>query len=554
MNIFKKLIFKYLLIILFAAAFTFRLYGINWDNGYHFHPDERMLIMVADRIKFFSQLNPDFFNYGSLPIYILVGISQIIELATHARVANYDGMLYVGRFLSVINEMIVLILIYKITEFLFEKKYMALLAVFFYTFAFFPIQNAHFFISDTFLNLFTTLLLYVLLLYYKKPGSKKMLAIGIVFAAALTTKITALVFIPIILLVFFLKNKGSFLRKIVSTVQISVLFGIISLFFSFIFMPYAFLKADIFFRDIVLQLQMNSDAYIFPYTLQYVGTFPYWYYIKNIAIYGLGPFIFGFFLLGIYEYFITIDFSKYKKVFKHINAETVFFIFYILYFLTVGRSAVKFMRYMLPLYPFFTIVAGYGAYKLIENLSYRGKQIVIALTVFAVVLWCLAFVNIYAFQNTRIQATQWITQYIRPGSVIAVEHWDDRLPVFDNGRYEFVEMTLYDRPDDEIKWSRLQNNLEQAEYIILASNRLYTPLQRLNDCDKYRYCFPLTDQYYKNLLNGKSEFKKIAEFTSYPNIQIGSLKLEIIDDPADESFTVYDHPKIMIFRKGAKIQ
>jgi len=41
----------------------------------------------------------------------------------------------------------------------------------------------------------------------------------------------------------------------------------------------------------------------------------------------------------------------------------------------------------------------------------------------------------------------------------------------------------------------------------------------------------------------------VAEFTSYPHIKIGSKQLEIIDDKADESFTVYDHPKIMIFKK-----
>jgi hypothetical protein len=146
MKIFNKIIFKYLVIILFAAAFALRIFGINWDNGFHFHPDERMLIMVADRVRLFSQLNPDFFNYGSLPIYILVGVSQLIETVTHMHVVNYDSMLYVGRFLSIINEMVVLVLIYKITNLLFGKKWMALLALFFYTFAFFPIQNTHFFI------------------------------------------------------------------------------------------------------------------------------------------------------------------------------------------------------------------------------------------------------------------------------------------------------------------------------------------------------------------------------------------------------------------------
>ena len=49
-------------IILFIAL-ALRLYGINWDQGYHLHPDERMLIMVTEKIDLFKNLNPNFFNY-----------------------------------------------------------------------------------------------------------------------------------------------------------------------------------------------------------------------------------------------------------------------------------------------------------------------------------------------------------------------------------------------------------------------------------------------------------------------------------------------------------
>ncbi len=553
MSFIKKISFKYLLIIIFACAAIARLYGINWDNGYHFHPDERMLIMVAAKVKLFSQLNPDFFNYGSLPIYILVGVSQFLELFTRLPLTNYDGLLYVGRYISVFNDLMVMVLIYKISHLLFEKKHIALLSMFFYGFSFFPIQNTHFFISDTFLNLFALLLIYLLLLYYKKPTVKKILLMSVIFAAALTTKVTALIFLPIVLLVFFMKNDGTLFHRIVHTLKNSALFAVVMLLFSFIFMPYGFLKADIFMRDILLQLKMNSDPYIFPYTLQYVGTIPYLYYLKNIAVWGLGPIIFGFFILGVYEHIIELNISKIKSIFRHKNKQlAIFYFFYIVYFLVVGRSAVKFMRYMLPMYPFFTIIAGYGAYKLLEGFSKRKKQIILGASSIGILVWCLAFITIYTTENTRIQATDWINDYIREGSVLAVEHWDDRIPVFDNGKYQYVEMTLYDRPDDDVKWDRLNSNLERAEYIIIASNRLYTPLQRLNDCKKYLYCFPKTDQYYKNLLSGNSEFQKVAEFTSYPHITLGPWKLEIIDDLADESFTVYDHPKIMIFRKTAR--
>ena len=110
-------------------------------------------------------------------------------------------------------------------------------------------------------------------------------------------------------------------------------------------------------------------------------------------------------------------------------------------------------------------------------------------------------------------------------------------------------MTLYELPDDQNKITDQYHKLQRSDYIIIASNRLYTPLQRLNDCAVFEKCYPLTAQYYQDLFDGKLGFVKIAEFTSYPRIKLGNFWITINDDDADESFTVYDHPKIMIFKK-----
>ena len=73
-----------LVLILVVAAF-FRLYGLAWDSGYLFHPDERKIVLVAaglawpsDLLTFLSSespLNPKFFAYGSFPIYLLRALS-----------------------------------------------------------------------------------------------------------------------------------------------------------------------------------------------------------------------------------------------------------------------------------------------------------------------------------------------------------------------------------------------------------------------------------------------------------------------------------------------
>src|SRR3989338_6176367 len=250
------------LIAITFLAFLFRLYGINWDSGFHFHPDERMLIMVADRIRFWSQMNPDFFNYGSLPVYLLVGASQLIDRIIGSAMTNYDGLLFVGRWLSLISYLIVLILVYKISAHLFQNKSAALWSAFFYAIAFFPIQNSHFFIVDTFLNLFSTLLIYQLLLFQLNPSYRRIIFIGITFAAAITSKISAVIFLPIILMVLLYPHPLTILKKDVLRL---VLFSLITVIFSALFMPYAFIEHERFVSDIQQQIKMNSDAYIFPY-------------------------------------------------------------------------------------------------------------------------------------------------------------------------------------------------------------------------------------------------------------------------------------------------
>jgi hypothetical protein len=548
---------KIMFILILLGAFFVRNYGINWDQGFHLHPDERMLIMVADKINLFKNLNPDFFNYGSLPIYLLKGISQLIDFLFNEHLANYNGMLIIGRSLSVFFDLITVYLIFKIAKKLFNEKKIALFASFFYTFAFFPIQNSHFFVVDVLLNTLTTALIFTLITYHISPSLKKVFSLSLIFAAMMATKFTAIIFLPIIFLIIILKTMKQRNNGTISLITFIFTFFI----FHFFFMPYAYIEHVRFISDIKAQLTMNSNPYIFPYTLQYVGTIPYIYYLKNIFLWGLGPFISILSLIGIYNIgkflIFNYKFLIKSKFFNFINKNSfqisnlkfqiIFFAFYFIYFLVIGRSAVKFMRYMLPLYPFFCILAGYGLYKLYK-LDKLYKLLSFAFLILTLI-YSFMFLNIYSVPHTRIAATEWILKNIPEGSHLAVEHWDDRVPIYDGEKYIYEEMTLYEQPDDEVKWKVLNEKLSKTDYIVIASNRLYIPLQRLNNCKIYKSCYPLTAKYYEKLFGEKLGFKKVAEFSAYPTFQILNFKFQILDDNADESFTVYDHPKIMILKK-----
>ncbi|MGB9879319.1 MAG: DUF2298 domain-containing protein, partial [Anaerolineae bacterium] len=111
---------------------------------------------------------------------------------------------------------------------------------------------------------------------------------------------------------------------------------------------------------------------------------------------------------------------------------------------------------------------------------------------------------------------------------------------FADGTYTGIEMHPYAEDSPE-KLGWFMDWLNQADYIILSSNRLYASIPRL----PMRY--PMTTRYYKYLFSGELGFELIKTITSRPNLG----PIEFRDDEADESFTVYDHPKVLIFKKTA---
>ncbi len=562
---------KFILTLIILLAATFRFYNVNWDSGHQLHPDERAIIMAVDKLEFpntfteflspDSSWNPDFFAYGSFPMYLLRVTGDSLSVFDPS-LGQYASLHLVGRVMSALADLISVYLIYKIARKLFNPP-TGLLAAFFYTASVLPIQLSHFFAVDTILTCFILATLYSLLHFYEKPTFNKSLLTGVLFGLALATKISAIILVlPIELALFadliliFLKKPPKFkhwLPLISPLIKRLFTHGFVMAFATFltfaIFEPYALIDFGNFWSQTLQQSELTKNPFYFPYTLQYVGKTPYVYELKNVFFWGLGPLLSTLAFTGVL-YFIFLIFKKERDT--RFVKEFIIFTFFLSYLLVVGRFSVGFMRYMLPLYPFFALFAAALVYKIINNIKSRNLRIVISYILFIICLiWPLSYLNIYSKNNTRVDATTWITQNIPAGKTLAIEHWDDGLPLAIQSNYQMLTLNLYD-PDTEMKWAQINAQLAQADYIIIASNRLYTPLQKLTDCSKLpaHRCYPRTAKYYQVLLSGQSGFKKIAEFTNYPTVPI--FNIPINDQGADESFTVYDHPKVMIFQKTAR--
>jgi len=591
-----------MIVCIVILSYFFRTFNLNWDAGIHLHPDERMLIMVAERIQFFSQLNPDFFNYGTLPIYILRGITTFLAKFPFTEVAStYDGMLIPGRYLSAFFDTLTILFIAKIAELLFRSNKTALFAALVYGLMFFPIQNSHFFIVDTFLTSFVTLTLLLLITFIRKPSALFSILLAASTAAALTSKITAVIFLPIIGLGMFVglcTTRPTTLRLSILTVTkqavrllgFFLLFSLSLLLFAFFFMPYAFLDHGQFLKEVVSQIRMNNDAFVFPYTRQYVNTTPYWYYFKQIALWGAGPIATTLGLVGLVlvtkkmvgsiRDFGSVNFTKPYHIIRKLGQlkpylpHIIVALWYLVYILIIGKSAVKFMRYMLPVYPALALVAGRALdwiwnmkpTRSVPGVKLRLGKLTVLILLVSLTIWTWMFTGVYRTDHSRVTASIWIYEHIPQGNRLAVEHWDDHLPlpldakvksksqsvVGDTAVYHYQELPLFE-PDTPQKWQQINTILKDSDYIIIASNRLYTPLARLTDCSKLPvlYCYRETASYYHELFAGMRGFHQVAEFTSYPSLDFGVWKLTIPDDSADESFTVYDHPKVIIFQKDS---
>ena len=155
------------------------------------------------------------------------------------------------------------------------------------------------------------------------------------------------------------------------------------------------------------------------------------------------------------------------------------------------------------------------------------------------------------------------------GAALANEStWDDGLPLRMDGYDPYggiyvggLNFEMY-WDDNEEKLQRFTSTLAQADYILITSSRQWGTTTRVPE----RY--PLTSEYYRQLMGcpversiewcytiaepgdfaGNLGFALVDVFQSKPSLGAFSIN----DQFSEEAFTVYDHPKVFVFRKTAE--
>ncbi len=600
------------LVAILLLGASMRLTGVNWDEGTHLHPDERFLTDVTSRLgwpkslaEYFdearSPLNPynrdvGMFVYGTAPIFLVKGLGLLLNKS------SYWEVHLVGRVVSAGYDLLVIVLVFLIGRRLYGR-WIGLLGAFLMACTVLNIQHSHFYTVENYITLMVTLAFLFAVRVMQGGGWGDWALLGASFGLAVAGKINMAMFALVIaaaclvralseplpetwnagVRVLWRRNLGplSLLMQVngrddragrVVALQRGILRAgaglaltlLIALVAFRVAQPYAFSGPSPFslelsprwLEDMRRAAAMMNGTIDMPPSHQWTDREPVWYALRNIVLWGMGlP-------LGLAAWLgwavAGVELWRRRKV-EHL-LPLVWVTFPFLY---LSIQFVKSIRYFLPFYPVLVLLGAYFIFwlwrqarriagaagpawtRMLARRAPAGAMVVAGVIVLGTFLYAEAFTNIYRRPLTRVAASRWVYENIPPGATITFEHWDDPIPQNvdgrDAGRYYNMLGTDPYWEDTPEKRDALYSWLDQADYIVLSSNRVYESIPRLPER------FPLTTAYYRYLFSGDLGFRILRVFTSYPNLG----PIELVDDRADETFTVYDHPKVIIFEKTA---
>ncbi|MCL5798466.1 MAG: hypothetical protein M1366_06770, partial [Patescibacteria group bacterium] len=419
---------------------------------------------------------------------------------------------------------------------------------------------------------------------YIKVHFRDILLLSLTIGLAIGSKLTGVLFLfpPLMtLLLLMTKAKGKMRLK---TKSVYVVVGLIVLtgtvLISLLSSPYNMVDIPDF-QSAVFGYEKDVATGKYPafYTRQFVNTTPIVFQTERIFPYTLGWPVFIFGILGflltsgnliislsskILQRIMNDELRIKNKIGKNNNLDSYFLLLdssFLAYLLPNAFLFSKWTRFMTPLLPFFNIFAVCSLYFILKtlrnNLSAlhftlhipRFAYLLICIFVFISLLPGLAFMSIYIRPDSRIIASEWIYKNIPDHSFILSETANVvDIPLFlpttynpqlTTHNYTIISFDFYHTDENPQLFSQLIFDLTKADYILVPSRRIFANYMRLPAE------YPLITKYYQLLFSGTLGFEKVFEISSYPSL--GSIHFP--DENAEETWTVFDHPVIRIFKK-----
>ena len=576
-----------ILALILALALALRLNGLNWDDGFGFHPDERDIYMRSDcmyralanhpgfencgyvqaqpettpgppSLEVFldperSPLNPHWFPLGSVLLYVLVYFRSIFELFTD--ISSMD-MRYTGRAISALADVGSVLLVFLLGRRIYGVK-IGLLAAGLTALAVIHIQNSHFYRPETFSALFTLASFWAIFRMLERKRWADSLLLGVFAGLAVAPKVSGIMVLCPVGLAYGYRlwdavrsnrdQDSEVWLRVAAHGAVALAGGIVVFALA---SPYALLDFAAFKGDIQAQGHMVRNAGVWPFTIQYVGTAPYLYHIQQTAVWGLGlP-------LGIVAWLaVPITAATLFWTTGRFRADSIILVFVLVTLVVQESFEVRFQRYLFTLMPLMILLGSrmlwwpverFGGQPVADtgrrdrslrraNLRGANRAMVLWRRRGEPLKWAAVGTVVLVVAATAFYALAFQRVYERPHPAVTASHWINAniVPgtaiISDNHWDEFIpnlyEFDVWQYPVYE---PDTQTKMETLAGRLAGSEYLVFYSNRpYSSVSRDPNRFPNSAQYYQLLFAGELGYNLEQSFHSYP----GLWGVEFRDDP-----------------------
>lgn len=549
--------------IIVFIGIALRFYNFNWGDGFFFHPDERNIAFGVSNLNLDKgQLNPKFWAYGSLPIYVIYIIAWLIDKIplVAASPLNFDSYILIGRLISALVSTAIIPFTYLIITRILKKKsfgvQVGLIGALWVTFLPGMIQFAHFMTFETFLTLQYLGLLWLSFNIAESAKSRDYILFGVLLGLSIGTKIVSFAMLPLLIAahlgyhLYVKPKKQHRLFGIVFSKNLILALLVVPI-FVFVASPFHFLDFNGFMNSFNYESGVADGSLLVFYTQQFLQTTPVLYqltkvfpYILTIPLSLLSFTGFTYLLIRLAKAVLFTPKNKHLSLFAIFTGLTL--LSTILYLGFHMSLFVKWTRYMVPALPFLVVIAC-----LMLSLVMKRHETIAKVIVSFITLWVIGsgvmFFQVYLKTDTRMEAADFADGNLSRNAFVTSEEYDLGIIPF-NGVFGATNITLlplYDLESNPRQITAL-TDFKNSDYFIELSQRVWRTRSRLPDL------YPQSAKLYQDL-DGSSQWSLISQ-TDRLSADCNIFTLYCFGGTLtpDETFSVFDHPTIRIYENHSR--
>ena len=522
------------------------------QSFHSFHPDELSVIKAA--INLGNPLTPELTVYGMLPMYLFRASAEVASVVSGRSFLTVSGseakrrVHFLARSISaVIGCAVVLVVLLLGLRFFSELT--GLIGAAIVSVAPIALQQAHFYTVDGLFLLCLAGATYGALAAFESMQRKWFALAGLLIGLTASVRLSGLL-VAVVSAVYLLLMRQRLPQRSVQTLlgewlqtrELWLTMGVAAITVMAL-QPYLLFNSEVLARQSLLDLnvgmQVARGEILQPWTLADLHTTPFLHHWQS-----LWPQSVGWPMTIVLAAGLCWGFSRWQNLYALFLA-----LWCVVYFVPVGGLHAKHVRYLLPMLPALALLAGELVTFLWRQRRAQIRFVTVGLFTLAgvhAILYGVAFASIYAAEDSRLQASRWLSKHVPDGTRVGVERGGFSMdPVLDDGRYKkdiFKVSGLFYQVPYMLCSNRIEffkSRLRRFDYVTIVHASRYTQFTRAPDL------FPVISELYRRLLDGRLGFEVVARFQTPPTL----FGFDFHQENAEASFVGFDHPTVSVLKR-----